>query len=163
MADLIKHKGIVEKIDGSHVTVRIVQTSACSSCSAKGLCNASESKEKLIDVYQSQVPCRVGEEVVVCGTTSMGMRAVFLAFGIPLLILLASLFVSMRMTDDDALLSAYPLLISTDILLKIEQTFLDETDNFYYFKQHTLCFPQTYYSIFCNSCNARCTIGSVSQ
>jgi sigma-E factor negative regulatory protein RseC len=106
MADLIKHKGIVEKIDGSHVTVRIVQTSACSSCSAKGLCNASESKEKLIDVYQSQVPCRVGEEVVVCGTTSMGMRAVFLAFGIPLLILLASLFVSMRMTDDDALLSA---------------------------------------------------------
>ena len=106
MADLIKHKGIVEKIDGSHVTVRIVQTSACSSCSAKGLCNASESKEKLIDVYQSQVPCRVGEEVVVCGTTSMGMRAVFLAFGIPLLILLASLFVSMRMTGDDALLSA---------------------------------------------------------
>ena len=106
MADLIKHKGIVEKIDGSHVTVRIVQTSACSSCSAKGLCNASESKEKLIDVYQSQVPCRVGEVVVVCGTTSMGMRAVFLAFGIPLLILLASLFVSMRMTGDDALLSA---------------------------------------------------------
>jgi sigma-E factor negative regulatory protein RseC len=106
MADLIKHKGIVEKIDGSHVTVRIVQTSACSSCSAKGLCNASESKEKLIDVYQSQVPCRVGEEVVVCGTTSMGMRAVFLAFGIPLLILLAALFVSMRMTGDDALLSA---------------------------------------------------------
>lgn len=106
MADLIKHKGIVEKIDGSHVTVRIVQTSACSSCSAKGLCNASESKEKLIDVYQSQVPSRVGEEVVVCGTTSMGMRAVFLAFGIPLLILLAALFVSMRMTGDDALLSA---------------------------------------------------------
>ena len=106
MADLIKHKGIVEKIDGSHVTVRIVQTSACSSCSAKGLCNASESKEKLIDVYQFQVPCRVGEEVVVCGTTSMGMRAVFLAFGIPLLILLAALFVSMRMTGDDALLSA---------------------------------------------------------
>ena len=106
MADLIKHKGIVEKIDGSHVTVRIVQTSACSSCSAKGLCNASESKEKLIDVYQSQVPCRVGEEVVVCGTTSMGMRAVFLAFGIPLLVLLAALFVSMRMTGDDALLSA---------------------------------------------------------
>ena len=112
MADLIKHKGIVEKIDGSHVTVRIVQTSACSSCSAKGLCNASESKEKLIDVYQSQVPCRVGEEVVVCGTTSMGMRAVFLAFGIPLLILLAALFVSMRMTGDDALLSAVIALCS---------------------------------------------------
>ena len=51
MSDLIKHQGIVEKVDGMHVKVRIVQTSACSSCSAKGLCNASESKEKLIDVY----------------------------------------------------------------------------------------------------------------
>ena len=69
MADLIRHRGIVEKVEGSHVTVRIVQTSACSACSAKGLCNASESKEKLIDVYQIQFPCQIGEEVIVCGTT----------------------------------------------------------------------------------------------
>jgi len=107
MADLIKHRGIVEKIDGSHVIVRIVQTSACSSCSAKGLCNASESKEKLIDVYGVKDACRVGEEVMVCGTTSMGMRAVILAFGLPVLILLFALFVTMRITDGDALLSAW--------------------------------------------------------
>ena len=65
MTDKIKHLGVVEKVDGSHVTVRIVQTSACSSCSAKGLCNASESKEKLIDVYHNQVSCQIGEQVVV--------------------------------------------------------------------------------------------------
>ena len=106
MADLIKHRGVVEKVEGTHVTVRIVQTSACSSCSAKGLCNASESKEKLIDVYGVLDTCRVGEEVTVCGTTSMGMRAVILAFGLPVLILLVALFVTMRMTDGDALLSA---------------------------------------------------------
>ena len=106
MADKIKHLGVVEKIDGSHVTVRIVQTSACSSCSAKGLCNASESKEKLIDVYHNQVSCQIGEQVVVCGTTSMGMRAVLLAFGLPVLILLLALFVTMRITDGDALFSA---------------------------------------------------------
>lgn len=106
MADLIKHRGIVEKVEGSHVTVRIVQTSACSSCSAKGLCNASESKEKLIDVYGVRDAYRVGEEVMVCGTTSMGMRAVILAFGLPVLILLLALFVTMRMTDGDALLAA---------------------------------------------------------
>lgn len=106
MADSIKHQGVVEKVEGSHVTVRIVQTSACSSCSAKGLCNASESKEKMIDVYGVQDAYRVGEEVVVCGTTSMGMRAVLLAFGLPVLILLSVLFVAMHMTDGDALLSA---------------------------------------------------------
>ena len=106
MADIIKHRGVVEKIDGSHVVVRIVQTSACSACSAKGLCNASESKEKQIDVYESNPSYRIGEEVVLCGSTSMGMRAVFLAFGIPVLLLLFALFATMRITDGDALLSA---------------------------------------------------------
>ena len=106
MADIIKHRGIVEKAEGSHVVVRIVQTSACSACSAKGLCNASESKEKQIDVYEVNASYRIGEEVVLCGTTSMGMRAVFLAFGIPMLLLLVALFVTMRVTDGDALVSS---------------------------------------------------------
>ena len=106
MADIIKHRGIVEKVEGSHVIVRIVQTSACAACSAKGLCNASESKEKQIDVYEVNASYRIGEEVVLCGTTSMGMRAVFLAFGIPMLLLLVALFVTMRVTDGDALVSS---------------------------------------------------------
>ena len=112
MADIIKHRGIVEKIDGSHIVVRIVQTSACSACSAKGLCNASESKEKQIDVYEVNPVYRIGEEVILCGTTSMGMKAVFLAFGIPVFLLLAALFVTMRVTDGDALLSAIVALVA---------------------------------------------------
>ena len=112
MADIIKHRGIVEKIDGSHVVVRIVQTSACSACSAKGLCNASESKEKQIDVYEVNPAYRIGEEVVLCGSTSMGMKAVFLAFGIPVLLLLGALFVTMRITDGDALLAAIVALLA---------------------------------------------------
>ena len=112
MADIIKHRGVVEKVDGSHVVVRIVQTSACSACSAKGLCNASESKEKQIDIYGVQGSYQIGDKVVVCGTTSMGMRAVLLAFGVPLLVLLLALFVTMRVTDGDALLSALVALLA---------------------------------------------------
>ena len=112
MADIIKHRGIVEKVNGSHVVVRIVQTSACSACSAKGLCNASESKEKQIDVYEVNPSYRIGEEVVLCGSTSMGMCAVFLAFGVPVLLLLFALFATMRITDGDALLSAIVALLA---------------------------------------------------
>ena len=112
MADIIKHRGKVEKVNGSHVVVRIVQTSACSACSAKGMCNASESKEKLIDVYEVNPSYQIGEEVVRCGSTSMGMRAVFLAFGIPVFILLAALFIAMRVTDGDALFSAVVSLLA---------------------------------------------------
>lgn len=107
MTDIIKHRGIVENIEGSHVRVRIVQTSACSACSVKGHCNASESKEKLIDVFDMKASSyRIGEEVMIYGTTSMGMQAVLLAFGIPFLVLLITLFISMRLTGGNELRSA---------------------------------------------------------
>lgn len=107
MTDIIKHRGIVENIEGSHVQVRIVQTSACSACSVKGHCNASESKEKLIDVFDMKASSyRIGEEVMIYGTTSMGMQAVWLAFGIPFLVLLIALFISMHLTGGDELRSA---------------------------------------------------------
>ena len=93
MADIIKHRGIVENIDGSHIQVRIVQTSACSACSVKGHCNASESKDKLIDVYENHsAEYYIGQNVMVHGTTSMGMQAVLLAFGVPFLVLFIALY-----------------------------------------------------------------------
>ena len=112
MSDIIKHRGRVESVDGSHIIVRIIQTSACSGCSIKSHCNASESKEKLIDVYEANASYQIGEEVVLCGTTSMGMQAVLLAFGVPLIILVLALGVTMYMTDDDALISSLVGLLS---------------------------------------------------
>ncbi|WP_299231108.1 SoxR reducing system RseC family protein [uncultured Bacteroides sp.] len=108
MNNNIKHLGIVESIDGSHVRVKILQSSACSSCSVKGHCNISETKEKIIDIHdkESAECCSVGQQVMVCGTTSMGMKAVFLAFVLPFVVLLASLFVTMRVTDGDEATSA---------------------------------------------------------
>lgn len=112
MTDNIKHRGVIVKVDGSHIVVRIVQTSACSACSAKGLCNASESKEKQIDVYEVNPSYQIGEEVVLSGSTSMGMRAVFWAFGIPIFLLLVALFVTMRVTEGNALLSSMVALLA---------------------------------------------------
>jgi sigma-E factor negative regulatory protein RseC len=112
MTDIIKHRGRVEKVEGSHVVVRIVQTSACSACSIKGHCNASESKEKLIDVFEVNASYQIGEEVVLLGTTSMGMQAVLLAFGVPLVILIVALGITMHLTDGDALISSLVGLLS---------------------------------------------------
>lgn len=110
---MIKHRGIVENINGSHIQVRILQTSACSACSVKGHCHASESKEKLIDVFDSKASSyRKGEEVMLCGATSMGMQAVFWAFGAPFLVLLITLFVAMRLTEGDELQSALIALLA---------------------------------------------------
>ena len=107
MTNKIKHLGIVESIDGLHVKVKIIQVSACSTCSIKGHCNASDMEEKMIEAYNVHgIPFEIGERVMVCGTTSMGMKAVFLAFAVPFVILLMSLFIVMSMTGGDEMLSA---------------------------------------------------------
>lgn len=107
MSDIIQHQGTVESIEGMHIRVKIVQTSACATCVAHKFCNSSESKEKMIDIYTKQAALyRVGQTVNVYGTTSMGMRAVLWAFGVPFVVLVAVLYVSILLTGGDEPLSA---------------------------------------------------------
>ena len=102
MANTIKHQGIVENINGSHLKVRIVQTSACASCSVKGHCTSADTKEKLIDVTDiNAASYQVGDRVWVVGELSMGVMAVLLAFILPFLILVISLFVFMAVWNDE--------------------------------------------------------------
>ncbi len=110
--NIIRHKGIVEDITEHHVKVRIIQTSACASCSVSRHCNASESKEKIVDVYDILANSYfIGEEVQLCGTTSMGMQAVLLAFGVPFVVVMAVLFFAMEATNGNELFSALASLL----------------------------------------------------
>lgn len=105
--DEIRHEGFVESVDGSTVRVRILQASACSGCQAKSLCKVSESKEKLIDVDCDDASSfEVGQKVNVAGTTRQGMRAVMLAFTIPLFMLLLVLIASNALGMSDSVAAA---------------------------------------------------------
>ena len=110
----IKHLGIVENIQGSHLSVRIVQTSACAACSAKGHCSSADSKDKIIDIIDTAASSyRVGEKVMVIGETSMGMMAVVLAFIIACILLIFSLFLFMALMENEL----YSALLSLAILI----------------------------------------------
>ncbi|WP_321335086.1 SoxR reducing system RseC family protein [uncultured Bacteroides sp.] len=107
MTNTIKHQGIVENITGSLAFVRIIQTTACTACSAKGYCSSSESKEKIIEVLiPTNLFLKVGDAVLITGETSMGMMAVLWAFVLPFLLLIISLFSMMSLTDGNELLSS---------------------------------------------------------
>lgn len=88
-SETISHTGMVTGISGKTAVVEIVSASACSSCSAAGLCSMAEAVRKQIEVA---VPAgetyAVGEQVEVCLTAAEGMKAVVAAYVIPLFILL---------------------------------------------------------------------------
>ena len=50
MSNKIKHNGVVDGVEEGCVRVRILQSSACSACKVAAHCNASETKEKIIEV-----------------------------------------------------------------------------------------------------------------
>ena len=92
----------MENINGSHLQVRIIQTSACASCSIKGHCSSADTKEKLIDVTDDNVSSyQPGDRVWVIGELSMGVMAVLLAFILPFFVLIFSLFIFMAIWNDE--------------------------------------------------------------
>lgn len=93
MSEYIYHNGIIKKIEGDKIFVQILQQSACAACHAQSMCSASEQKEKIIEVTDSSGLYQPGEEVIVYGSTSLGMQAVVLAFIIPLVFMVAAIVI----------------------------------------------------------------------
>ena len=89
MDEAIRHKGVVERVDGETAVVRIAQTSACAACHAAKMCMTSESREKRVEARLT-VPVEVGQEVVVVLREQAGWLAVLLAYIIPFLLLVAA-------------------------------------------------------------------------
>ena len=102
MSNKIKHSGVVENILGDSVQVRIVQTSACAACKVAGYCNASESKEKLVDVYHADTRnLKVGDVVTVTASTQVAAQALLLGFGLPFVVLVAVLIAVLLITGNE--------------------------------------------------------------
>ena len=85
----IRHTGKILEITPDFTTVQIVVSSACSVCHARAMCGMSEDEEKVImvptDPYSGH---DVGDEVQVLTKMSMGLKAVWISYVIPLAILM---------------------------------------------------------------------------
>ena len=104
MSNKIRHAGVIESVGEDCIKVRILQTSACGACKVAGHCNASQSKEKLIDVYhQTSSDFHVGEHVTVVAAPEVGMRAIAWGFGIPFILLVATVFLMVKLTGNEGL------------------------------------------------------------
>lgn len=92
MAERIEHSGIVERVEGDMVRVRIVSHSACGACRAREACGMAEAQEKVVAVCCADADrFAPGDAVSVGVMRSMGLRAVALAYVGALAVLLAVL------------------------------------------------------------------------
>lgn len=114
MSNKIKHNGVVDGVEENCVRVRILQSSACSACKVAAHCNASETKEKIIEVQVADaVKYQLGDSVVVVADTAVGFRASLYGYLLPLLLMVVALVAVLKTTQSEGLaaVSALGILI----------------------------------------------------
>ena len=100
----IAHKGKIVEITPDFTTVEIIASSACSACHAKGLCGMSEEQEKIIMLPTDPYAVHsVGDEVTVMTKMSMGLKAVWISYVVPLAILMILILSLSAVIDNEFL------------------------------------------------------------
>ena len=90
MKEQVMHTGKVVSMTPQSTVVQIVSHSACSECHAASVCGMSEFVEKAIEIpTDPRAPYQVGDEVKVVLKATMGLKAVWIAYFLPLVVLLA--------------------------------------------------------------------------
>lgn len=120
MSNKIKHAGVVDGVEEECVRVRILQSSACSACKVAAHCNASETKEKIIDVMDADAShYQKGDQVMVVADTAVGFRASLYGYLLPLILMVVTLVGVLAATHSEGLaaLSALGILMPYYVLL----------------------------------------------
>lgn len=86
----VSHTGRIISINQYVTEVEIVRASACGDCHARKLCGFSEDEKKIVPVPTNAFDMyNVGDVVEICTKLSMGMKAVWICYVIPLIVLMA--------------------------------------------------------------------------
>ena len=114
--------------------MRILQTSACAACKVASHCNASESKEKLVDVFCCDTAkYETGQEVTVWASKGVANKALLLGFGLPFLLLIGVLVAVLYLTGNEgvAALAALGSLIPYYFLLWLQRDSIRQQISFH--------------------------------
>ena len=92
--ETISHEGVVTKITDDELEIKILAQSACAACHAKSACGMGEQSEKILTVPRPRdKEFTLNQKVNVKMAIGQGNKAAILAYLIPVILLLAVLFV----------------------------------------------------------------------
>lgn len=92
----IKHAGIVTKLSKDSVIVTLTGNVNCTSCHAKSACGVSDSDSKIVEVFDNQNSFNLNENVAVIMKKDLGLKAVFMAYVFPFILLFLTLIISLN-------------------------------------------------------------------
>ena len=92
--ETVSHEGVITKIDGDTLEIKIIAQSACAACHAKSACTMSDQAEKVLTVPKPEgQEFQLFQKVKVVMAVGQGNKAAILAYLVPIVLLLAALFI----------------------------------------------------------------------
>ena len=102
--ETISHEGVVTKITDDELEIKILAQSACAACHAKNACGMGEQAEKILTVPRPKNRTfELNQRVNVRMAIGQGNKAAILAYLIPIVLLLAVLFVCLGLGLNEGL------------------------------------------------------------
>lgn len=102
--ETISHEGVVTKITDDELEIKIVSQSACAACHAKSACGMGEQAEKILTVPRPKdQQYALMQKVNVTMAVGQGNKAAVLAYLIPIVLLLAVLFICLGLGLNEGL------------------------------------------------------------
>ena len=102
--ETISHEGIVTKITNDELEIKILAQSACAACHAKSACGMGEQAEKILTMPRPKGrDFALNQKVNVKMSIGQGNKAAVLAYLIPIILLLAVLFVCLGLGLNEGL------------------------------------------------------------
>jgi len=136
MSKKVEYRGIVTEVHSGVLQVEIQDETACDACSAQKSCCMSGKREKRMDIPFTSGDYSRGDKVIVTGKTSMGFKAILIAFILPLMLIVVALAIASSMGANErqaALISLSAMIIYFLVIFllknKIKQTFTFTIDD----------------------------------
>ena len=101
MSKKIEYRGVITAIRPGILQVEVSDATPCESCSAQSSCCMSGSREKRVEIPFTSGDYRPGDEVTVVGKNSMELKAVLIAFVLPLVLILITILMVSSMGADE--------------------------------------------------------------
>ncbi len=120
MKNNIRQCGIIESIHGDRARIRTTRSSACSSCEASAGCHATRGKTFHVDIVDKRLAShKPGDHVHIEIPAKTGRLALFLGFGLPLVIFTATLLClhALGAKDERAALAAIGALVAYYLII----------------------------------------------
>lgn len=111
MSRPIEHTGVVERIDGSKITVVVEQQSACAACHAKGLCSEQGSRKVIEADSDNPELFSIGDTArVALRSNRMALQSVVWGYVLPFVVLIVALVVAKMLGATDGIAALATLL-----------------------------------------------------